>query len=100
MKIVTLQQLKDYKACDRQVELFEKYFGNSVVLTKRIIKKYCSKFDIDWLANEVLSDPLWKQYEDAVAPLRKQYEDAVAPLWKQYLEAKALTFFELYESKE
>ena len=50
---ITYKQLIDKKACKEQRKLFKETFGQSVTLTKDIVKKYGSQFNINWLAKNV-----------------------------------------------
>ena len=97
---LTLAHLKSLGACEDQVELFESRFGESVELTKELMIEQSKDFDLDWLADEILStDDLkaydeaiasaLKAYEEAEAPALKAYEEAAAPAWKAYEEAVA-----------
>ena len=49
MKPITLQLLKDLDACQSQVDLFEKTFGQEVTPTLALCIQYADKFDMKWL---------------------------------------------------
>ena len=117
-KTIKLETLIKLNACQNQVDLFKETFGDSVELTEALAKEFCSKFNIDWAAHNLLNEeqlnayeeakahllktyedanaPLLKTYQEANAPLLKTYEEASAPLLKTYQEAKAVEFAKIY----
>ncbi len=99
-RILTLQQLRDVRACDAQVELFKQHFGDSVLVTVARAKKFSTVFTFDFAARHFLSTAArkvyndscareWKVYEDACAPAWKVCDDACAAAWKVYKDARA-----------
>ena len=71
---ITLRQLKLLGACTSQVELFKEIFGTEVILTEEIVKKHGAKFDITWLANKMLTDEKFDDYEAKCNTLYANYE--------------------------
>ena len=86
---ITLIQLKNLNACSNQIDLFESRFGESIILTRQIVKKNITDFDISWFVNRFLTETQWKTYQDSVAPLLKTYQDGVATLRKTYQDSVA-----------
>ena len=81
-RILTLQQLRDVRACDEQVELFKQHFGDSVLVTVARAKKFSTVFDFDFAARHFLSTAARKVYEDTRAAAWKVYNDTCAPALK------------------
>jgi hypothetical protein len=99
MKIY-LNVLKEASACEEQIALFERYFGESVELTLALCIKHKDDFNFNWYARQFFTPaawavyeeakaPAWAVYEEAKAPARAAYEKAVAAAWAVYEEAKA-----------
>ena len=81
---VTLETLKQYGACDKQVELFKNVFpAGAEVTLDNFVKADDAGLDVCWFARElashypVASAKLWfpeeayKEYEKDMAPLRQ-----------------------------
>ena len=66
MKII-VKKLKALRACEDQVQLFEKTFGPSVVVTEALCVRHADKFSWDWAARRFLSPKALEAYELAVA---------------------------------
>ena len=81
-RILTLQQLRDVRACDEQVELFKQHFGDSVRVTVARAKKFSTVFNFDFAARHFLSTAARKVYEDTRAAAWKVYKDTCAPALK------------------
>ena len=93
--IITLQQLKDKRACEKQVELFKKLFGESVEVTlENCLLAASHELNFDWASGEFFTIAQRAAYEEAVALLLKDYEKAIAPLLKTYKEGRAKAFYE------
>jgi len=114
---VTLNQLRENGAGKSQLILFEKTFGEKVVLTKEVLLESASKFDLYWLASEMLTDealvvynealvsawkvyveaatPAWKVHNEAADPNWKVFDEATAPAWKVFDEARAVALWEV-----
>ena len=121
MKSITVKQLKDKKACECQVQLFQDTFGDTLELKSKdhalkLAKVMAQGFDFDWASENLLNDfksydeaivpfykaileamaPLWKACEEAGVPLYKAYLEDGAPLYEAYKEEKAQLFAEMY----
>ena len=97
MKII-LRQLKKLGVCTKQMELFKELFGTEVVLTEEVVKAHGAKFDVDWLAENVLSREKYADYEAKRAPLYADYRAKLAPLYADY-EAKHALLYADYAAK-
>ena len=82
---ITVKQLKKLGACKNQVVLFQSIFGESVTLTKEVVKEHGHKFDVDWLAHKLLTHTQIIDYEAKRTLLYADYEAKCAPLWADYL---------------
>ena len=89
--IITKQILIDAKARTSQVDLFEKTFGESVVVTVKRAEKVAALFDWD-LAAQLLDAQGWAEYIRAAdaafaeylrveAPAGAEYERVIATAW-------------------
>ena len=92
---ITLKQLRLLGACDEQVKLFRDTFGNSVELTKKVVREHCGKFDVDWIACKVLPVPLYADYESKRAMLYAVYESKRDTLYADYKTKRAMVFFSI-----
>ena len=72
MKAITYAQLEQLEACDTQLELFKERFGEVLELTVETDPAIAAGFDIDWLANKVLT-----------ASNRREYKKATAAAWAE-----------------
>ena len=81
---ITLRQLKLLGACTSQVELFKEIFGTEVILTEEIVKKHGAKFDITWLANKMLTDEKFDDYEAKRNTLDDDYDAKCKPPYDDY----------------
>jgi hypothetical protein len=86
---ITVKQLRKLKACEEQVDLFKKLFGESVEITEALIKEHSAKFDIYWLAKNLFSGSLLATYEAS----RDQ-------LWATYEASHAIVFFDCINQME
>ena len=94
---ITKKLLKSLKACDEQVELFNKTFPSGTEITKEACLTAASVgIDFDWACNNLLNCDQRKAYEEAKALSLEAYEEADASLWKAYEEAKS-PLWEAYE---
>jgi hypothetical protein len=86
--IVTKQMLIDAKACPNQVDLFERTFGDSVVVTVKRAEKVAALFDWD-LAAQLLDAQGWGEYLRVEAAARVELDHAKAAARAEYERAKA-----------
>ena len=88
MKTITLKNLIDLKACQKQVDLFIQHFGESAKVTEaNCIKAGLLGFDINWLADKTLSPKGLKKYNKALKPLWDEYLKARNTLYDEYYKA-------------
>src|SRR5271157_897748 len=97
---ITVSLLERLRACDSQVELFEKVFPKGCAITERNTLKALQKgLSVDWLlqfvpyeykkAYQEATASALKAYQEAKATAGKAYQEATAPAGKAYQEAKA-----------
>ena len=75
--IITKQMLIDAKACPDQVNLFEKTFGDSVIVTVSRAKKVANLFQWDW-AIRLLDGQGQAEYERVIAPALAECKRVIA----------------------
>jgi hypothetical protein len=123
MNTITLAQLREAKACESQVKLFEQVFGDSVSFdNENFFVPYAQKFDFAWGARNLLSAPARKTsyeqydlaektfdkqidlaektYDEQTALARKTFDEQYALAWKTYREQIAILFTRAYLSME
>jgi hypothetical protein len=86
--IMTKQMLIDAEACSNQVDLFEKTFGDSVVVTVKRAEKVAHLFDWDLLIR-LLDAQGRAEYDRAKAPARAEYRRVIAAADAEYDRAIA-----------
>ena len=89
MKTVSLRKLKLLGACTQQVYLFRQMFGDRCTVSVDLCVAHAAQFDWYWAAQELLSAPARRAYDEAVAPARRAYDEAVAPARRARDEAYA-----------
>jgi hypothetical protein len=72
--------LIDADACPSQVDLFEKTFGDSVVVTVKRAEKVAHLFDGEW-ATRLLDRQARAEYKRVKAAARAEYKRVIAPAW-------------------
>ena len=86
--IMTKQILIDADACSDQVDLFEKTFGDSVVVTVKRAEKVAALFQWLW-ATRLLDAQGRAKYERVIASAWAEYHRVLAPAWAEYDRARA-----------
>lgn len=90
---ITHGMLKEQGACASQIRLFNKTFPNGSPANKEealtLALKHADEFDWDWAADNLLTVPALKAYDEAILPIEKAYNEAIAPALKAYEEAIA-----------
>ena len=86
--IITKQMLIDADACSDQVDLFEKTFGDSVVVTIKRAEKVAALFQWRW-ATRLLDATAQAEYDRVEAAAWSEYNRVTAPAWAEYHRAKA-----------
>ena len=85
--IITKQMLIDADACRDQVDLFERIFGDSVVVTVERAEKVAHLFDWNW-ATRFLDSQGRAEYERVNAPAWAENKRVNAPAWGAWVEYK------------
>jgi hypothetical protein len=85
--------LIDADACSDQVDLFEKTFGDSVVVTIKRAEKVAQLFRLD-LATRLLDAQGRAEYDRARAPALAEYSRVIAAAWAEYNRATAAAWAE------
>ena len=88
-RILHLKTLTDQGACDEQVELFRKRFGESVRVTDTLCIKVAQDFDFSWAARHLLSDSVLADYERVKAAARADYDRVTVAALADYRRVKA-----------
>jgi len=86
--IFTKQMLIDADACPSQVDLFEKTFGDSVVVTVKRAEKVAALFQWEW-ASCLLDAAAQPEYSRVIAAAWAEYCRARAAAWAEYCRARA-----------
>jgi hypothetical protein len=85
--------LIDADTCSDQVDLFEKTFGDSVVVTLKRAEKVAHLFDWEW-ASCLLDAQGRAEYWRVMAPALAEYERVMAPALAEYWRAIAAAWAE------
>ena len=96
---ITMRQLRSLGACQEQLILFEQTFGSEIEITKKVVIEHGHKFDITWIAENILTSSQLETYEKAKAPLLETYEKAKATLRETYEKEEAL-LWETYKKED
>ena len=89
MKITAELLVEKGATCD-QVDLFKQTFPKGAVVNlKNCLLAAERGLDIDWAAENLLSKPAWKVYNETRAPARKVCDETCAPARKVYDETWA-----------
>ena len=96
---ITYALLLEKKACQSQLDLVEKHFGKeeAIPLTKAVIAKFGSLFDISWAANKLLTQEDLAEYKKVTDHASAEYEKVKANAWAEYEKACALEFVRIYK---
>ena len=89
MKILKLTDLTDNKACQEQVKLFKKLFGDNLTVNSedeavKVALKVAHKFDFNWASSNLLGIPAWKEYEKVTQLAWKEYKKVQQPALEEY----------------
>jgi cell division septum initiation protein DivIVA len=89
--IITKQMLIDADACPSQVDLFEKTFGDSVIVTVKRAEKVAALFDWEW-STRLLDRQGRAEYKRVTAAARAEYDRVMTPASAEFkrVEAPAL----------
>ena len=103
---ISVAKLKKARACEDQVALFAKLFGDKPVpvTLERCKEAAATELDLGWAARKLFSNsafiayyeaiaPAWKAFNEAIAPARKAYDEAIAAALKISNEVTAIAFY-------
>ena len=78
MRTLTVQQLRDARACADQVELFVKLTGATLELTRQWCLDHAQEFDWIWGAGHLLSPTAVAEYRRVTAAAVAEYQRVTA----------------------
>ena len=81
--IIAAAQLESVNACDDQVELFRKTFGESAVVTVAKARKVAELFDWGFAARLLDSEGA-AEYQRVKGPARAEYQRVQGEAWAEY----------------
>jgi hypothetical protein len=83
---LTYSLLVEKKACQDQLDLVAKHFGKTkaIPLTKSIVTKFASLFDIEWAAQNLLTKKDFEKYDKAIEPHFSKYKIVTDPAWEEF----------------
>jgi hypothetical protein len=98
MIYVTLQQLKDQRACDEHCERFMREFGDKVEITEEKCLEYADRFSFHWALYTLVGPVAAKAAEKEVhnSPESKAYNEEYKALYERN-EPSADAIREQYE---
>ena len=83
-RTLTLQTLIEKEACEEQVRLFKKMFGDSVLVTEELCVKYAGKFNFVWASENLLSVEGQQAYKAIVRQAWEAYVAIERPAGEAY----------------
>jgi hypothetical protein len=89
--IITKQMLIDADACSDQVDLFEKTFGDSVVVTVKRAEIVAHLFQWEW-AIRLLDAQRQDEYSRVIEAARAKLDRAEAPAFAKYTRVIAVAW--------
>ncbi len=82
---ITLEWLREQRACDDQVAIFKQVFGNEAALDMpSAVKAIEARLDLDWLAGHLLGPAAGAEYDRVRAPALAQYDRVTAAAGAEY----------------
>src|SRR3990167_3989263 len=84
MKLLTLQQLQDHRACRDQIQLFRELFGESAIVTVKACVAVADKFNWEWAAGHLLKASAYAEYDRVANPAYAEYNQVVALAQAEY----------------
>jgi hypothetical protein len=99
---ITYKLLKEKKACQSQLDLFEQHIGlnEPIPLTDETIQNFSKLFDIIWAANNLLDFYDCTEFYKAIAPAADEYNKAMAPAYAEYLKADETAYSKYQKAKD
>ena len=79
MRVLTLAQLIEAKACPDQVKLFKKHFKKSIEVTEELAESLAGTFDFDWASQNLLTLNTYTTYDKLTEAARKKFSEDTAP---------------------
>ena len=70
---ITLKDLRRMGACEGKVDLYKQLFGKSGELTRANILRYGAQFELNWIADKIMTKEQYADYESKRAPLDADY---------------------------
>ncbi len=90
MKRVTAEMLRTMGACSDHVAIVKREWPRGVPLTAASIRKaYRLGLDVEWFAEELLSDDALAEYQKVRAPALAEYEKVRASALAEYQKVRA-----------
>ena len=89
MRTLTVQQLRDARACADQVELFVKLTGETLELTRQWCLDHAQEFDWGWGAAHFLSPAALAEFERVMAAVSAEYYRVGAAAWAECERVRA-----------
>ena len=90
---ITVEQLKKLKACQPQLDLFEKLGLDGVEITEELCVKHAQDFDWDWASERLLCRSALEEYKRVMGLAWEEYERVIGPAWGEYNLIRAKAFF-------
>ena len=98
IKVVTLKWLRRHEACEDQVAIFTKEWGEKAELTEaNLLRAVELHLNIDWLAGHFLTEPLRAELQRQRRLMQAEFERQVAFLRAEYRRQEALLLFSLIQ---
>ena len=82
-RLLTLETLKQKKACNDQLEKFENLFGKQVIITVDLCRVHAKDFDWIWASDYLLTDLARAEHERAIASAQAEYERVTVSAWAE-----------------
>ena len=107
-KPITIELLKEHKACKDQVAKFKKLFGEEIIPTRELCLLHAQDFNFGW-ARCLLDKSVWSPFEKVVSSVWNvcygEFDnlswdaEIIAYVGKVYKETIALAWFDSWESQ-
>jgi hypothetical protein len=94
MRLLTLARLREANACTDQCELFERMFGDSVVVTPELCGSVAADFLWDWAAEHLLPASAYAEYKRVRDPAYAEYKRVRDPALAKYMRVRDSAYAE------
>ena len=83
---ITLDMLKKKgTTCQKQLDIFQKEWGESVILTLDNLKRAAElTLDIEWFAHNFLPLCSQEDFDERIAPIREDSAQRATPIWEEF----------------